>query len=162
MRKSNKKIIALILCAALTVTMAAVLTSCGGKASASTKEFKQTMKSKGFTVSDETKAYAQFKYVDKATLAVSEKMTYQVEFFVTDSQANAEKGFKTEKGIFKDARDMNDYSETALSGSNYNYYSCPSGSKYMVVSQIGNTMFVANVNIKYQKAVEKIMDTLGY
>lgn len=136
------------------------LTGCDLKKEAVTAgDFTEVMEEKGFEIVDSTDQFPEGS-VQEVVLALNGD--YQVEFYVFDSNTQAESAYEQNRENFESYSDAKSNLSTSIG--NYNYYEqtdLGSGG-YYVVSQVDNTMFYAAAEKEYKDEIREIMDELGY
>lgn len=164
MKKSIKILIAVIIVVALiigisVVTLVVNLTK--EKTSISAEDFKNTMESKGYIISDATSQFSEYNYVKKAYLAVDQNYSYKIEFYTLEDENYAAAFYNNNKAIFESLAG-NVSSGTNVNIKNYSKRTLSSNGKYMVVSRIGNTVIYLNVDEQYKDIVKDILNEFGY
>ena len=71
-----------------------ILTGCGNKTAINTAQFKSIAENKGYTITDATSQYAQYGYINEATIA-SNNNEWQAEFYVLSDEGNATSMYNT-------------------------------------------------------------------
>ena len=134
------------------------LTGCGNKKAISTSEFINITKSNGFEIVDAKDQFDE-DMVLEATLAVGDD--YKIEFYVLDSEFNANGMYKYNKSLFeRNKSNVSLYSSTDLG--NYSTYMLQSGGHYVYLSRIDNTFLYVDVLEEYKGSVKDIISKLGY
>ena len=136
-----------------------ITTGCMNKKAITTSEFKSKMDNKGFTITDVKEQYAQYDYVEEATIASNGN--YQIEFYKISNVDKANGMFNTNKKIFKESKG-NGAIETTNKMGNYENYSLTSGGYYMYLCRVDNTLIYIKVNTTYKDSVINIIKDLGY
>lgn len=124
------------------------------------EDFSSTMSQYNYTIQDVSQQFANYDYVKKATIALSENQTYQIEFYVLDTESNAKKMFKNNQKIFED-KTKNGLTKT-VDMKNYNTYSIYNKTEYRYLCRVDNTLIYIDTKVEYKDDVEKIIKKLGY
>jgi len=155
----SKKAIDLIVLL-LVITLALTISACSmtkPKTVLTAEEFKTKMESAGMTVEDAT---GQFDEETLELLLIAYNDDYQIEFYMMDTNANAEQAFAGNMQNFDSLSGTK--STTTLNGSNFNYFSMTMGDRYAVVSRVENTFIYIDEETENKDAIKAIMDELGY
>lgn len=124
------------------------------------EEYKNKMEEKGYSTLDATGQFTQ-KFIKKVYLAVSNKSTYQIEFYEIDTIDNAKEFYSNNKKIFEESK-VSGSSDSYVELGNHEKYTLKSGDTYKVISRIDNTIVYANVNKEYKNEVKKAIKEIGY
>lgn len=155
-----KKIVIYVALLVLALAMAFCFTGCEPKEVISLEEFKEIAGKRTGTIVDVTEQYSQYPSVKSATVAKSSD-GWQIEFFQLDSDEDAIDMFKYNMKTFEDQKG-NISSSSSTEFSNYSTYSMSTDGKYMHICRIDNTFLYLRVDKEYKKAVEAIVEDLGY
>ena len=112
------------------------------------KKFIKIMDDNDFTVSEVAENYS-YKTMKKGYIAKNDD--YKIEFYTFDNVSDAVEFYG------KNAIAFSRYTEM-----DYEIFYDESDGKYKVVERVENTVFLINVDKKYKKDVEKIIEKLGY
>lgn len=123
------------------------------------EEFRTTMESNDYTVSDVLSQYSEYDYVKEAYVASTKN--FQVEFFVLSDDEHALGFYNINKTNFEVLAD-NYATTTTVNIGNCSRYSLISNNQFMYVSRIGNTVIYVDVPTTYQESVQSILNTIGY
>ena len=155
--KKFRNILLLCVCAFITL----VLTGCGTKTALSAEEFKTTMESKGYTVTDATSQFADYSYITTCYVATDSSEAYQIEFYVFTDSNYATSFYDNNKTIFENSKGTSD-TETLVSLKNYSKYTLETNGMFKTVSRIDNTVTYLNVDSSYKATVKDILTELNY
>lgn len=123
-------------------------------------EFKDVASKNNLTVIDAYDQMSQYNVFKSASLAKSAE-GWQVEFYVLNTDSDAQDMYDTNKKIFESLK-SGTTKENYLTIKNYSMYNLVSGDKYMYLSKIDNTLLYVKVDEKYTNNVKKIIKELGY
>ena len=137
-----------------------ILTGFGNKTAINTAQFKSIAENKGYTITDATSQYAQYGYINEATIATNNN-EWQAEFYVLSDEGNATSMYNTNLEIFASYKG-NSSSESSSSASNYTSYSLTSSGYYMHLCRIDNTLLYVKVSETYKDIVKDFIKELGY
>lgn len=161
--KNVKKVLAivgLIVIALIGIAIAVFTILNKEKTSISAAAFNNTMKEKGYTMTDTTNQFAQYgDYVSKSYAA--QKSGYQIEFYELSSEENAISMYNTNKIKFETQK-TNTSTSSAVNMKNYSTFSLTANGKYKYLSRIDNTLIYVDVDESYKDTVKDIMKEIGY
>jgi len=152
----KKKVILGFLCAVILF----ILTGCGDKNPITSSDFKSISENKNYTFYDITSQYAQYGYINSASVAKSSS-GYQIEFYVLSDDSYATSMFNNNKTIFENYKG-NSSVESSTSLANYSIYSLTSSGYYMYLAKIDNTLLYLRVDDDYKNEVKDFVKKLGY
>lgn len=164
MKKSIKVLIIVLVLFALLIGIAfvALFVNLNKEKTAITfNEFKVTMESKGYYVSDATSQFSQYNYITSATLAVDSNYSYKIEFYTLSDVNYATMFYNNNKTLFENSKGSSS-AKTDVTSKNGAKYTLSSNNKYMVVSRIDNTVIFVNVDLQYKDTVQKLLKELNY
>lgn len=138
------------------------LTGCGGKEPITSEQFNSKMEEKGYTITDVSKQFENYKTITKAYVARSKDATHQIEFYELSTDEAAVKFFDNNKSIFEDSLGDVVTNELDISKKNISKYHAGSNGYYMSLSRIKNTVIFARVYDAYAVKVADIIKDLGY
>lgn len=124
-------------------------------------DFKTTMESKGYVVTDATSQFSGYDYVKKVYVAQSSDASYQIEFYQMSDESYAATFYSNNKSIFASSAGTST-GNTEFSGKNYSKYSLTSNGKYQYISRIDNTVVYLSVDSSYVDNAKDIVKKLGY
>lgn len=156
-------IIAIIIAVVLVTTIVGVIfiNLNKEKISITASDFYTIMSEKGYIIKDAKSQFADYDYIKKVYLAISEDYSYQIEFYELQDDSYAIDLYNNNKSIFQSSKG-NVSAETSLGLKNYSKYTLSSDGKYMLVSRIDNTLIYVNVDENYKDNVKAILDEIGY
>lgn len=131
------------------------------KESITNEEFKSIMENKGYTIVDVTSQYAQYGYIEKGYIAITNDRQYQVEFYTLTNDEKAVYFYNTNKTIFENSK-QGVTSETNAELKNYCKYTLNNNGKYKVISRINNTAIYLDVDEQYKDIIKDLLRELGY
>jgi len=157
-----KKRIIGIIAVLITMVLLIVLTGCStNKTAIAISDFEEKMKGKGYTIQDATQQFSEYDYVKRVSLALSDDLSYQIEFYELADEDSAVSFFNNNKAIFENSKGSGS-SETSTSMGNNSKYTLTTNGKYKVVSRIDNTVIYLNVDEEYKDTVKDLLEELGY
>lgn len=136
------------------------LTGCGSKKAITTDDFKSIAESSSYSIADVTSQYAEFNFINEATVAQSSD-GWQVEFYMLEDKENATNMFNTNKSDFESKKD-GFVTESSVNMPNYSTYSLTSGGYYMYLCRVDNTLLYVKVLDTYKDDVKALIKKLGY
>ena len=131
------------------------------KEAISAEEFKSVMENKGYTIVDVTSQYAQYGYIEKAYIAITNDRQYQVEFYTLTDDEKAVYFYNINKTIFENSK-QGLTSETNAELKNYCKYTLNNNGKYNVISRINNTAIYLDVDEEYKDIIKDLLKEIGY
>ena len=131
------------------------------KDSITSEEFKSIMENKGYTIVDVTNQYAQYGYIEKGYIAITNDRQYQVEFYTLTDNEKAVYFYNTNKTIFENSK-QGVTSEKSAELKNYCKYTLNNNGKYKVISRIDNTAIYLNVDEQYKDIIKDLLKEIGY
>lgn len=131
------------------------------KESITAEDFKVKMQEKGYEIYDATSQFANYSYVKKVYIAVSNDQTYKIEFYEMSDDENAISFYNNNKSIFESYKG-NTVSEGSTNLKNYSKYNLTSNGKYYVISRINNTAAYVNSDSNYKDNINSVLNDLGY
>lgn len=162
MKKSNKIAIIIAIIVVLAIAVFMVFNSLNKeKESITADNFKISMQSKGFYITDATNQFSNYDYVQQAYIASSNDNSYQIEFYVLSNDSYATSFYNRNKSIFEASKGSSS-AQTSVNLKNHSKYTLSSGNKYQVVSRINNTVMYINVASEYKDIVKNILNEIGY
>ena len=124
-------------------------------------KFKEIMESEGLEIVDVKEQFSNSNEILEANVAVSEGFTYQIEFYVLDSNENAIDFYNYNKEIFEDSKtSVSSYKSAELG--NYSKYILNNNGKYKVLSRIDNTVIYLDADKEYEEKIIEHLKKLGY
>lgn len=138
-----------------------VLTGCVNKTALTADEFKTKAETNGYIVSDATSQTEGNAYVKSVYLAISEDMTYQIEFWELADVDSAQSFYNNNQTIFESSKGSGSM-ETTINLGNNDKYTLSTNDKYKVISRIDNTAVYVNVDEQYKDEVKDFLEELGY
>lgn len=127
---------------------------------ATAEDFREVAKNNNLTIVDAYDQMSQYNVFKSALLAKSAE-GWQVEFYILNTDADAQDMYDTNKKIFENSK-TGTTRENYLTLKNYSMYNLISGDKYMYLGKIDNTMLYVKVDEKYTDNAKKIIKELGY
>ena len=164
MKKSIKVLIIVLVLFALLIGIAFVTLFVNlnkEKTAITSSEFKNTMESKGYYVSDAISQFSEYNYVTSAYLAVDSSNRYKIEFYTLSDENYATMFYNNNKAIFENSAG-NASAKTDVTLKNSAKYTLSSNNKYMVVSRVANTVIFVNVDSQYKDAIQKLLKEFDY
>ena len=122
-------------------------------------EFQKVTESSNYTFVDSTDSFAEVDGIQK--VGIASNGSWQVEFYQLSSKAKAEDLFESNKQGFKEDVSNTSYEETTK-GTNYKTYSLTTGTSYMYLSVVEDTLLYVRVPVEYRDQVRKFVDKTGY
>jgi len=154
MKRKTIILLALLLIMTLTLSACSLMKP---KTVLTPEEFKTKMETAGLTVEDATD---QFNEETLELLLIAYNDDYQIEFYVMDTDANAEQAFAGNVQNFEELSGVK--STTKTNGSNFNTFVMTLDDKYAIVSRVGNTFVYIDEQTEDRDAIRELMKTLGY
>lgn len=153
----------LIIVMVILLIIIAALVSLGGlvkeRDALTAGEFTSIMESKDFIIVDAGSQFANYDYIESATLAINEN--YQIEFYVLSDEnyagrffANNKEKFESEKGTMSTSSSVN--------FANGAKYTLNTDGKFKVVTNIENTVIYLDVNESNKSEVESLLKEINY
>lgn len=142
------------------VAMMLFFTGCS-KTSVTNDSFEALANEKGLIIVDATEQFADYDFIEKVTLAVSDDNSYQFEFYVFSDESYAQNFFNENKGTFEQAATGN-FKANSLSGKNYSKYTVTNDNEYMFLEYIDGTALYIHVNKTYKNEAKDFIKGLGY
>ena len=124
-------------------------------------EFVTSMQSKGYIAQDAKSQFEEYEYIKQAYIASTRDYSYQIEFYQFSDENYAVMFYNTNKSIFE-AEKNSEAVEKKIKGKNYLKYTLNSNGKYMLLSQIDNTVIYVEEDDENKGAINKIIKELGY
>ena len=135
------------------------LTGCITKKALSSAEVKAIVEKEGFTATEDTESYQEYDHI-KEVLELGNTNFY-LQFFVISDVEKAKTLFNNNKELIDNNREGN-YTNSSLSGKNYETYELISGGYYMYVSRVDNTLVYVMQKEEYKDEIKKIIKALKY
>ncbi len=135
------------------------LTGCITKKALSSAEVKTIVEKEGYTVTEDNESYDEYEHI-KEVLELGNSNFY-LQFFVISDEEKAKTLFNNNKELIDNNREGN-YTNSSLSGKNYETYELISGGYYMYVSRVDNTMLYVMQKEEYKDEIKKIIKALKY
>jgi len=159
-----KKVLLIVARIALLITIGGLVTYTilnREKESISAEEFKSIMENKGYTIVDATSQFAQYRYVQKVYIAITNDRKYQIEFYTLSNDEGAIYFYNTNKTILENSK-QGTTSETNAEFKNYCKYTLNNNGKYKAISRINNSVIYLNVEEQYKDSVKDLLKEIGY
>lgn len=143
------------------VLIAAGISGCGEKEAKSMEEFQAFAQEQGYSLTDCTQQFESYGYIEQAWIAIAEDGSYQVEFYVLDSEESACVFYQENFQI------LSQYEENAKScvkssTSTVQNYEITGTVGFGCVTRIGKTCFFAVVDQEAAGAVKRFKQQFGY
>lgn len=116
------------------------------------------MEEAGYEIFD---ALDQFPEGSVDSILIASSPDYQIEFYVVPTVEQAQATFKENKESFELEKGAVS-TDSSVSLSNYSVYKQTSNGQYYVISRVENTFIYAVTPDENKKAVNDLLDTLGY
>jgi len=159
-RKISKRKILRALCLCLLPAMLIVsFIGCRKIEAVTAAEFQTAMEDLEYTVSDITKEYAQYNYIQKCV--GFEDNGLHVEFFEIDTKDNAVGFYKTNKAAFENKK-SGVSTETSVEIGSYCIYKLKTGDTYYVVEQVGKTAIYAYCPREGASRLDDVIKAIKY
>lgn len=149
-----KKILYSVLCLFLLMSLCA----CSNKKGISTIDFKDTLKSEGYYVTDITNDVDGNDF--KVALLANNKK-YQIEYYEFKDEKKAKKAYESNKKMFENYK-KKDSKEKEKTKTNYSFYSLKTTDTYYSASRSGKTLIYTQANSEYSKELKKLFNKLNY
>ena len=139
-----------------------ILTACStNKKSINSTEFINMMESQGFEIVNVIDQFSGFNELKEANVALKDDSSYQIEFYVMDTNDSAVKLYEHNKDLFESSKgSVSAYTNVDLG--NNNKYTLTTDGMFKLLSRIDNTMIYLDVNSEYKDEVLNIVKKLGY
>ena len=144
--------------------MLTVLTGCVKKTPVTTADFMAKAGESGLQCVDVKEQFADYDFIQEATIAAASDLSYQLEFYVfTDSSHSSQaRSFYTNNRTNFDMNKGNVYTDTSKEGANYARYALNAGDRYMFVAYVENTVLYVDTDKTHKDDVNAIIDALKY
>ena len=146
--------------------MLTVLTGCVKKTPVTTADFMAKAGESGLQCVDVKEQFADYDFIQEATIAAASDLSYQLEFYVfTDSsqaRSSQARSFYTNNRTNFDMNKGNVYTDTSKEGANYARYALNAGDRYMFVAYVENTVLYVDTDKTHKDDVNAIIDALKY
>lgn len=148
-----------ILCAFLSVLMlAGLFAGCDtSRTPKSAEQFRNQMEAEGFTIVDVTDEVGNSMLTNGL---VAEGKDFQLEFYVFSTNEIGEQVYNENVRMFKE--EYTNGTSSSMTASNYNYFRYTTEEKFLLVSQIDNTMIWCSVDKACKDEVIRLVEALGY
>lgn len=157
----NTKSFAKVSALAVVLTAMIILFTGCNKTAATNDSFESLADEKGLEIVDATDQFADYDFIEKVTIAISDDGSYQFEFYVLSEESDAQSFFAENKAIFEQAI-TGTHTESSSSGENFSKYTATTDDKYMFLEYIDNTALYINVDKSYKSQAEEFIKGLGY
>lgn len=153
-------IVAILIIGAI-VTGVIVINKNKNKQAITANEFKDKMEDMNYIIVDAKEQFADYDYIEKVYLAVSEDYTYKIEFYETDGVEQAISFYNINKNIFEDYKTSVSF-ETSASIGNNSKYTLTTEKEYRLLSRIDNTVIFVHVDKEYKDKINEALKEIGY
>ncbi|MBQ4396348.1 MAG: hypothetical protein II828_02375 [Clostridia bacterium] len=141
--------------------MLTVLTGCVKKTPVTTADFMAKAGESGLQCVDVKEQFADYDFIQEATIAAASDLSYQLEFYVFTNSSQACSFYTNNRTIF-DMNKGNVYTDTSKEGANYARYALNAGDRYMFVAYVKNTVLYVDTDKTHKDDVNAIIDALKY
>ena len=141
--------------------MLTVLTGCIKKTPVTTADFMAKAGESGLQCVDVKEQFADYDFIQEATIAAASDLSYQLEFYVFTDSSQA-RSFYTNNRTNFDMNKGNVYMDTSKEGANYARYALNAGDRYMFVAYVENTVLYVDTDKTHKDDVNAIIDALKY
>ena len=132
-----------------------------GKKAITSEQFKESFDENEFNIVNVIDQFSEYGYVKEAYIAIAKDSSYQLEFYVLESNDYAISFFNRNKSIFE-SKKSNFSTETSAEIKNCSRYTLNSNDRFMFLSRIDNTVLYIDVANTNSDDVNSIIDKLNY